>query len=222
MACKLCQTTATHVKHFSVCVVKLHCTQCRVELDVVACCGGIFSFVPNKNSDISDGLYCNVPNRFVVQDAAGTVYEQKGPVVGCEDKQPIKGLSCLGLRDYFIIRVPKFSEERPPFSTLTMIMAEVVVKLTTFKMTGISDTDETLQPVVARSSLYCMISIHSSVIYVNAFCMIIINSFLMSNLIFATWNATGVMSSALYAGELLTNEPIHIFGISKHWLNSSN
>ena len=44
----------------------------------------------------------------------------------------------------------------------------------------------------------------------------------MSNLIFATWNATGVMSSASYAGKLLTSERIHIFGISEHWLNSSN
>ena len=44
----------------------------------------------------------------------------------------------------------------------------------------------------------------------------------MSNLIFATWNATCVMSSASYAGKLLTNERIHIFGISEHWLDSSN
>ena len=44
----------------------------------------------------------------------------------------------------------------------------------------------------------------------------------MSNLIFATWNATGVMFSASYAGKLLTSERIHIFGISEHWLNSSN
>ena len=44
----------------------------------------------------------------------------------------------------------------------------------------------------------------------------------MSNLIIATWNATGVMSSASYAGKLLTSERIHIFGISEHWLNSSN
>ena len=44
----------------------------------------------------------------------------------------------------------------------------------------------------------------------------------MSNLIFATWNATGVMSSASYAGKLLTNERIHILGISEHRLNSSN
>ena len=70
--------------------------------------------------------------------------------------------------------------------TLTMIMAEVVAKLTTFNMAGNSDPDETLQPVVTRSGLYCMPIIHSTVIYVNAFCMIIINSSFNEYLIFAT------------------------------------
>ena len=177
MACKLCQTTATHVKHLSMCVVKLHFTQCRVELNVVTCCGDIFSYAPSMNTDISDGLYCDVPNIFAVQEAAGTQNEHKGPVVGCEDKQPTKGLSCLGLRDYFIIRLPKFSEERPLLSTLTMIMAEVVAKLTSGNMADSSDPDETLQPVVARWGVYCMSIIHSTVIYVDAFCMIIIYSF---------------------------------------------
>ena len=102
---------------------------------------GYFLYAPSKNPDISDGLYCDVPNIFAVQEAAGTDNEHRGPVVGCEDKQPIKGLSCLGLRYYFKIRVPKFSEERPLFSTLTMIMAEVVAKLTTFNMAGSSDPD---------------------------------------------------------------------------------
>ena len=62
-------------------------------------------------------------------------------------------------------------------STLTMIMAEVVAKLTSGNMAGSSDPDETLQPVVARWGLYCMSIIHSTVIYVDAFCMIIIYSF---------------------------------------------
>ena len=183
---------------------------------------GHFLYAPSENPDISDGLYCDVPNIFAVQEAAGTDNEHRGAVVGCEDKQPIKGLSCLGLRYYFKIRVPKFSEERPLFSTLTMIMAEVVAKLTTFNMTGSSDPDETMQPVVTRFGLYCMPIIHSTVINVNAFCTIILTLFLMSNLIYATWNAMVVMSSASYAEKLLTNERIHTFGISEHCLNSSN
>ena len=44
----------------------------------------------------------------------------------------------------------------------------------------------------------------------------------MNKFTFATWNATGVMSSASYAGKLLASENIKIFGLSEHWLNSSN
>ena len=124
-------------KCFTKFMVSLHFTQYRVDLNIVTCCGDILSYAPSKNPDISDGLYRDVPNIFAVQEAAGTHNEHKGPVVGCEDKQPTKGLSCFGLRDYFIIRLPKFSEERPLLSTLTMIMAEVVAKLTSCNMAGI-------------------------------------------------------------------------------------
>lgn len=34
----------------------------------------------------------------------------------------------------------------------------------------------------------------------------------------ATWNATGIMSSASYLHSLLDNNQIHICGISEHWL----
>ena len=44
----------------------------------------------------------------------------------------------------------------------------------------------------------------------------------MNKFTFATWNATGVMSSASYAGKLLASENIKIFGLSEHWLNNSN
>ena len=95
MACKLCQTTATPVKHLSMCVVKLHFTQYRVDLNVVTCCGDIFSYAPSKNPGISDGLFCDVPNIFAVQEAAGTDNEHKGLVIDCENRQAIKGLSGL-------------------------------------------------------------------------------------------------------------------------------
>ena len=44
----------------------------------------------------------------------------------------------------------------------------------------------------------------------------------MGTLNMATWNATGIMSSASYASDLLMNENIHILGLSEHWLYRHN
>ena len=41
-------------------------------------------------------------------------------------------------------------------------------------------------------------------------------------LLIATWNATGIMSSASYASDLLMKENVHILGLSDHWLYQHN
>jgi len=41
-------------------------------------------------------------------------------------------------------------------------------------------------------------------------------------LTFATWNATGITSSAQYPCDLLTSREIDICGISEHWLYREN
>ena len=40
----------------------------------------------------------------------------------------------------------------------------------------------------------------------------------MSTIHVCSWNATGLMSSALYLSDLLDSEIIDICGISEHWL----
>ena len=42
--------------------------------------------------------------------------------------------------------------------------------------------------------------------------------FLMSTIIIASWNATGIMSSASYANNFLKKESIQVLGLSEHWL----
>ena len=45
---------------------------------------------------------------------------------------------------------------------------------------------------------------------------------IMGTLNIATWNATGTMSGASYAGDLLKRKEIHFLGISEHWLYRQN
>ena len=44
----------------------------------------------------------------------------------------------------------------------------------------------------------------------------------MTSLNFGSWNATGIMSSAAYAGSLLDMKSLHFLGISEHWLCPQN
>ena len=45
---------------------------------------------------------------------------------------------------------------------------------------------------------------------------------IMGTLSIAIWNATGIMSGASYAGDLLKRKKIHFLGISEHWLYRQN
>ena len=45
---------------------------------------------------------------------------------------------------------------------------------------------------------------------------------IMGTLNIATWNATGIMSGASYAGDMLKRKEIHFLGISEHWLYRQN
>ena len=50
----------------------------------------------------------------------------------------------------------------------------------------------------------------------------ILSLFLMSTINIATWNATGIMSSASYANNFLKKESIQVLGLSEHWLYRHN
>lgn len=84
---------------------------------------------------------------------------------------------------------------------------QILTLMTIFRLR--IDTDVTI------SGLMLVLINPSMIVY--AFLLLI-----MSCLNIASWNATGIMSSASYASALLKKKDVHFFGISEHWLYHQN
>ena len=74
--------------------------------------------------------------------------------------------------------------------------------------------------IIGRTETHIMTTILS--INSELFIYLLFIYLLMGTLSFAIWNATGTMSGASYASQLINSNHIQIFGIAEHWLNYSN
>ena len=94
-----------------------------------------------------------------------------------------------------------------------------IITVPTVNTTGTGKQLVLIAAYMEIKSILCFCCFMSGV---YQFTLILSTLFTMRDLKICTWNATGIMSSALYMSTLLSRENIDLCGISEHWLKAHN